>query len=291
MRTLICLVSALLSSTVVAQDHRLTAARLDGNVLRLQTASGVQAVRHFELPNPPRVVLDLFGVDGSLAEMPAPTAGSPAIEVRTGDHPNFLRVVVDLTQALPTYQVRQSAGLIEVGLGPAALPSSAAGVLIESSPVPADPSTPPRNTAPVVAVGVEASPAAAPSPAAEAVPTAEAITLPVATGARANLEDLSTDELLALIEAELKAAGLDQEQSAEELIEQVEAELDSNNRRPARSSPPPTRETPSAAERRLRRTPRRVQAPPPADGEERPPFRFVDEEPAKEPPEDDEPPD
>ena len=285
MRTLICLVSALLSSTVVAQDHRLTAAGLDGNVLRLQTASGVQAVRHFELPNPPRVVLDLFGVDGSLAEMPAPTAGSPAIEVRTGDHPNFLRVVVDLTQALPTYQVRQSAGLIEVGLGPAALPSSAAGVLIESSPVPADPSTPPRNTAPVVAVGVEASPAT------EAVPTAEAITLPVAAGERANLGDLSTDELLALIEAELEAAGLDQEQSAEELIEQVEAELDANNRRPATSSPPPTRETPTAAERRLRRTPRRVQTPPPADGEERPPFRFVDEEPAKEPPEDDEPPD
>ena len=278
MRTLICLVSALVSSTVVAQDHRLTTARLDGDVLRLQTANGLQAVRHFELPNPPRVVLDLFGIDGSLAEMPAPAGASPAIEVRTGEHPNFLRVVVDLTQALPSYQVRQSPRLIEVGLGPAALPSSTAGVLVESSPVPADPSRPPRNTAPVVAVGVEASPAAAPSPAAEAVPTAGA--------KRANLDDLSTDELLALIEAELKAAGLDQEQSAEELIEQVEAELDANNRRPAASSPPPAREAPTAAERRLRRTPRRSQTPPPADGEERPPFRYVDEEPAKEPPDD-----
>ena len=274
MRPLICLVSALLSSAVVAQDHRLTAAPLDGDVLRLQATNGLQVVRHFQLPNPPRVVLDLFGIDGSLAEMPAPTAGSPATEVRTGEHPNFLRVVVDLTQALPAYQVRQSAGLIEVGLGPAALPSSAAGVLIESSPVPADPSMPPRNTA-----RVEASPAAAPSPAAEAVPTTEA--------KRANLDELSTDELLALIEAELKAAGLDQEQSAEELIEQVEAELNSSNPRPARSSPPPTREAPSAAERRLRRTPRRVQTPPPADGEERPPFRFVDEEPAETTPPDD----
>lgn len=279
MRTLTCLVSALLSSAVVAQDHRLTTARLDGDVLRLQTASDVQAVRHFELPNPPRVVLDLFGIDGSLAEMPAPTGGSPAIEVRTGEHPNFLRVVVDLTQALPAYQVRQSAELIEVGLGPAALPSSATGVVIESSSIPVDPSRPPRNTAPVVAVGVEAYPAAAPSPAAEAVPTAGA--------KRANLDDLSTDELLALIEAELKAAGLDQEQSAEELIEQVEAELDANNRRPATSSPPPVREAPTAAERRLRRTPRRSQTPPPADGEERPPFRYVDEEPAETPPHDD----
>lgn len=279
MRTLICLVSALLSSTAVAQDHRLTAARLDGDVLRLQTASGLQTVRHFELPNPPRVVLDLFGIDSSLAEMPAAAAGGPAIEVRTGEHPNFLRVVVDLTQALPSYQVRQSDGLIEVGLGPAALPSSSAGMLIASSPVPADPSRPPRNEAPVVAVGVEASPAAAPSPAAEATPAAQAIAAPVAAGDRGNLEDLSTDELLALIEAELEAAGLDQEQSAEELIEQVEAELDA-------SGPPAARAAPTAAERRPRRTPRQLRTTPPGDGEERLPFRYVDEEPAKEPPPD-----
>lgn len=279
MRTLICLVSALLSSTALAQDHRLTAARLDGVVLRLQTASGLQTVRHFELPNPPRVVLDLFGIDSSLAEMPAAAAGGPAIEVRTGEHPNFLRVVVDLTQALPSYQVRQSDGLIEVGLGPAALPSSSAGMLIASSPVPADPSRPPRNEAPVVAVGVEASPAAPPSPAAEATPAAQAIAAPVAAGDRGNLEDLSTDELLALIEAELEAAGLDQEQSAEELIEQVEAELDA-------SGPPAARAAPTAAERRPRRAPRQLRTTPPGDGEERLPFRYVDEEPAKEPPPD-----
>ena len=278
MRTLICLVSALLCSAVAAQDSSLTAARLDGDVLRLQTAGGLQTVRHFELPNPPRVVLDLFGISASLAEMPAPSAGGPAIEVRTGEHPNFLRVVVDLAEALPGYQVRQAEDLIQVGLGSAALPSSADGVLIGSSPVPADPSGPPRRTAPVVAVGVEASPASAPSPAAE--PRAvQAITAPVAVGDRPNLEDLSTDELLALIDAELEAAGLDQEQSAEELIEQVEAELDGNNRGSTTSSPPPARRTPP--QRRPRPTPTRS---PPADGEERLPFRYVDEEPAKEPP-------
>ncbi len=278
MRTLICLVSALLCSAVAAQDSSLTAARLDGDVLRLQTAGGLQTVRHFELPNPPRVVLDLFGISASLAEMPAPSAGGPAIEVRTGEHPNFLRVVVDLAEALPGYQVRQAEDLIQVGLGSAALPSSADGVLIGSSPVPADPSGPPRRTAPVVAVGVEASPASAPSPAAE--PRAvQAITAPVAVGDRPNLEDLSTDELLALIDAELEAAGLDQEQSAEELIEQVEAELDGNNRGSTTSSPPPARRTPP--QRRPRPTPTRS---PPADGEDRLPFRYVDEEPAKEPP-------
>ena len=278
MRTLICLVSALLCSAVAAQDSSLTAARLDGDVLRLQTAGGLQTVRHFELPNPPRVVLDLFGINASLAEMPAPSAGGPAIEVRTGEHPNFLRVVVDLAEALPGYQVRQAEDLIQVGLGSAALPSSADGVLIGSSPVPADPSGPPRRTAPVVAKGVEASPASAPSPAAE--PRAvQAITAPVAVGDRPNLEDLSTDELLALIDAELEAAGLDQEQSAEELIEQVEAELNGNNRGSTTSSPPPARRTPP--QRRPRPTPTRS---PPADGEERLPFRYVDEEPAKEPP-------
>lgn len=279
MRTLICLFSALLCSAVAAQNSSLTAARLDGDVLRLQTAGGLQTVRHFELPNPPRVVLDLFGINASLAEMPAPSAGGPAIEVRTGEHPNFLRVVVDLAEALPGYQVRQAEGLIQVGLGSAALPSSADGVLIESSPVPTDPSRPPRRTAPVVAVGVEASPASAPSPATEATPSARAIRAPVAAGDRANLEDLSTEELLALIDAELEAAGLDQEQSAEELIEQVEAELDGNNRGSTTSSPPPARRAPP--QRRPRPTPTRS---PPADGEERLPFRYVDEEPAKEPP-------
>ena len=158
MRSLICLVSALVSSAVVAQDHRLTAARLDGDVLRLQTTNGLQVVRHFQLPNPPRVVLDLFGLDGSLAEMPALPSTSPALEVRTGEHPEFLRVVVDLKEALPTYQVRQQSGSIEVGLGSAALPPSSTGVMIEAVPDPGTQAAPPSTPAPVVAVGVEASP-------------------------------------------------------------------------------------------------------------------------------------
>ena len=288
MRFLVYLASAFLSATVVAQTNRLTSAGLSGDVLRLNVTDNVQAVRHFELPNPPRVVLDLFGIDRSVAEMPAPAPGSPAIEVRTGEHPNFLRVVVDLTEALSGYQVRQAGGLIEVGLGPSALPSSGGGVLIESSPVPDDPSRPPRDPAPVVAVGVEATPAAEVAPAADPVVAAESRTAtapavaPRAAGETPNLDDLSTDELLALIEAELEAAGLDQEQSAEELIEQVEAELDANEGPPSASTQPPAR-----PEWRLRRTPRRPQATPPAEGEERLPFRFVEEEPAKPPPDDD----
>lgn len=286
MRVLACVLSALVSSTVVAQDpNRLTSAGLSGDVLRLNVTDSVQAVRHFELANPPRVVLDLFGIDRSVAEMPAPAPGSPAIEVRTGRHPNFLRVVVDLNQALPGYEVRQSGALIEVGLGTAALPSSGGGVLIESSPVPGDPSRPPRDPAPVVDVGVEAAPGAEVAPAADPVVAADTAPAPAprVAGETPNLDDLSTDELLALIEAELAAAGLDQEQSAEELIEQVEAELDANEGRPAASSPPS-----APAERRFRRTPRRLRTTPPADGEERLPFRFVDEEPAKPPPDDDE---
>ncbi len=283
MRTLICLFSALLTSTVLAQDHRLTAVRLDGDVLRLQASNRPQAVRHFQLPNPPRVVLDLFGLDGSLAEMPALSSMSPALEVRTGEHPEFLRVVVDLKQALPTYQVRQQGSAIEVGLGNAVLPPSSTGVMVEAAPVPGSPAAP-RPPARVVAVGVEAAPGDESVAAAPSAPTPTA-TPPDRTGQ--NLDDLSTDELLALIEAELKAAGLDQEQSAEELIEQVEAELNANNRRPGTSRPPPAREAPTAEEQRLRRPPRRVQKPPPADGEERPPFRFVDEEPAETPPPDD----
>ena len=287
MRTLICLASVLLSSTVVAQDHRLTAARLDGDVLRLQTAGDPTNVRHFELPDPPRVVLDLFGIDRSLAEMPAPSSGGPAIEVRTGTHPGFLRVVVDLTGPLASYQVRQSDGLIEVGLGPAALTSSSDGMLVASSPVPGAPPRPPRplrSEAPVVAVGVEAAPAADSSAVAEATPGAQELATTVAAGDGTNSEDLSTEELLALIDAELEAAGLDQEESAEELIEQVEAELAANRGDSATTSPPPDRRPPSVEAWRLGRPPRRSQRLPPAEGEEQLPFRYVDEEPAKDPP-------
>ncbi len=293
MRTLICLASVLLGSTVVAQDHRLTSAGLDNDVLRLKVTESVQAVRHFELPDPPRVVLDLFGIVRADAEMPAPTPGSPAIEVRTGEHPSFLRVVVDLADTLPAYQVRQSGGLIEVGFGPTALPPSEGGVLIAGSPDPGDPVRPSSDPVPVVEVGIEASPAAEVAPAAEPVVAADRpsetapVVSPRAAGETPNLDDLSVDELLALIEAELKAAGLDQEQTAEELIEQVEAELDAKGRRPGASSPPTAGVPPTPAERRLRRPPGRIQTSPPAEGEERLPFQFVEEEPAKPPPNDD----
>ncbi|MYF04374.1 MAG: hypothetical protein F4230_05135 [Holophagales bacterium] len=89
---------------------------------------------------------------------------------------------------------------------------------------------------------------------------------PAPTGSELqNLDDLTTDELLALIDAELAAAGLDQEQSAEELIEQVEAEL------AARPGSPTVPEEPEEPEERA---PARE-----GDPEDRPPFRFIDEEP------------
>ena len=285
MRILALLISVLLSSTVLAQDHRLTSVRLDGEVLRLNVTEDLQAVRHFTLPHRPRLVIDLFGLEGSLAEMPAPPAGSPVLEVRTGEHPNYLRLVVDLREALEAYEVRQSSGMIELGLGRSKLPPSQTGVLIGASPVPDDPAAPPQQSAPVVATGVESFPG-------DETATSTAVQAPAATPSVArtagpetkNLDDLTTEELLALIEEELKAAGLDQEQTAEELIEQVEAELEGNAGGSARSSAPPVREAPPTEERRVRRPPRRPQPPPASDGEERPPFRFIDQEPAKTPP-------
>ncbi len=258
MRVLILLVSALLSSAVAAQPNRLTTARLDGDVLRLDVSANPQAVRHFPLASPPRVVIDLFGIDRSAAELPRPQQSSSAFEVRTGEHGDFLRVVVDLRAALPSYQVRQSEGLIEVGLGSGTLPPSATGVLIGESPVPGSPTAPPPVAAPVVDVAVEAAPGAQPA--------ATSPVSPAPTGSELqNLDDLTTDELLALIDAELAAAGLDQQQSAEELIEQVEAELAA---RPGITAVP---ETPAEPEERAP-----VEE---GDPEDRPPFRFIDEEP------------
>ena len=259
MRILILLVSALLSSAVTAQPNRITSARLDGDVLRLDVSADPQAVRHFALPSPPRVVIDLFGIDRSAAELPKPPQSSSAFEVRTGEHADFLRVVVDLRAALPSYQVRQSEGLIEVGLGSGGLPPSATGVLIGESPVPVTPSAPRPAAAPVVDVAVEATPGERP-------PAATSAVSPAPTGSELqNLDDLTTDELLALIDAELAAAGLDQQQTAEELIEQVEAEL----ARPAASRTAP--EAPAEPEER---TPAEAN-----DAGDRPPFRFIDEEP------------
>ena len=258
MRILTLLVPALLGSAVMAQENRLTSARLDGDVLRLDVSAQPQTVRHFPLPNPPRVVIDLFGVDRSAAEMPAPPDGSPAFEVRTGEHPDFLRVVVDLRAALPSYQVRQSEGFVEVGLG-ATLAPSATGVLIGESPVPGSPPARRPVAAPVVDVAVEAVPGA--QPAAPASPVS-----PAPTGSELqNLEDLTTEELLALIDEELAAAGLDQAESAEELIEQVEAELAGSPGRPAAPEAPAEPEESAPVEE--------------DDAGNRPPFRFIDEEP------------
>ncbi len=258
MRIFTLLVPALLGSAVLAQENRLTSARLDGDVLRLSVNDELQAVRHFPLPGPPRVVVDLFGIDASVAEMPAPAAGSPAFEVRTGQHPGFVRVVVDLKSALPSYQVRQSEGLVEIGLG-TTLPPSATGVLVGESPVPGAAPAPRPAAAPVVDVAVEAAPAARPAPSASPAS-------PAPTGsALQNLDDLTTDELLELIDAELAAAGLDQQESAEELIEQVEAEL---------AARPPSPAVPEAPAEPERRAPAEV-----GDPADRPPFRFIDEEP------------
>ena len=324
MRLVVVLVAALLSSAVAAQPNRLTSAGLDGDVLRLNLSADPQAVRHFPLADPPRVVIDLFGIDRSAAEMPATAASNPAFEVRTGEHPEFLRVVVDLRSALPSYQVRQSQGLVEVGLGDDTLPPSPAGVLIAESADPGSPSASAPITAPVVDVGVEATPGdelelaateealtpGEPTAAPEAevaladespVASTSPAPAPLTGGELPNLDNLTTDELLELIEAELEAAGLDQEHSeaeleaagldqehsAEELIEQVEAELDANQRQPAAGSPPPAREPPDPAEWRLRRTPGRLQAAPPDDDGEELPFQYVEEEPAKPPPDDD----
>ena len=235
MRFLPFLVPALVGSAVLAQENRLTSARLEGGVLRLSVSGEAQAVRHFPLPGPPRIVVDLFGIDRSVAEMPAPADDSPAFEVRTGEHPGFLRVVVDLEAALPSYQVRHAEGLVEVGLGSAALPPSASGVLIGESPVPDPAPTHRPVTAPVVDVGVETTSAVQPAaqtpvppvPAAPAVETLQ------------DIASLTMEELLALVDKELAAAGLDLQQSAEELIEQVEAELAARPDRPEGSDEPP----------------------------------------------------
>ena len=259
MRVLILLVSTLLSSAVAAQPNRLTSARLDGDVLRLDVSRNPQAVRHFPLSSPPRVVIDIFGVDQSAAEMPQPPQGSPAFEVRTGEHADFLRVVVDLRAALSSYQVRQSEGLVEVGLGSGTLPASATGVLIGESPDPGSPSAPRAAAAPRRSSTSPSRAAPAGQPAVATSPVS-----PAPTGSELqNLDDLTTDELLALIDAELAAAGLDQQQTAEELIEQVEAEL-------ARPVSPTTPEAPGQPEERAP-----VEEGDPAD---RPPFRFIDED-------------
>ncbi len=281
----------LLASPLAAQDGRLDSARLDGDRLHLAATTVPQSVRHFPLTDPPRVVVDLLGIGRSAAEMPAPAASSAAVEVRTGEHPGFLRVVVDLQAPLPAYQVRQSGATVEIGLGADALPSSGGGALVAASPIPdltaPGSSTPARVASrpvllPLGDVAVNAEPRApvepAPVEAAPAAAAAEASAAPDRpAGSFQDLDELTTDELLALIEEELADAGL-----AEDLIDEVEAELDARPSRPYEFNPPAEPEadaTPGRPAARDRQAPPDRRPP-----GERQPFRYTDRTTSEPPP-------
>ena len=80
--------------------------------LRLETDGGLENVRHFVMADPPRLVLDLYGVqDVSVALNSAPDPLS--IEgLRKARHLNKIRVVIDFERPLEAYRVRRSGSVV-----------------------------------------------------------------------------------------------------------------------------------------------------------------------------------
>ncbi|MCE2391475.1 MAG: TolC family protein [Proteobacteria bacterium] len=151
------LLGAFCSLALAAPAQELVAVDLRGETLRLEVNSGLEGVRRSRLPDPPRLVLDLYGIQRLAAELPEVPASGPIAGVRVGRHPDKLRVVVDLKQPLESYRVRRTDRVVEIDLS-SAMQSEAAKAA--SAPVP----EPRPATEPVPAADPPLPAAAGPAP-------------------------------------------------------------------------------------------------------------------------------
>jgi len=106
----------------------------------LRTDGAVAATEPFRLAAPQRLVLDLPGVTNATGQQRF--AGSGAVlRVRVGEHPGYLRVVLDLAPgADAAYRVERSAAGVVLALGDARLP--AVGAEPPAAPPPPAPEPP-----------------------------------------------------------------------------------------------------------------------------------------------------
>ena len=154
--------------------------------LRLETDGGLENVRHFVMADPPRLVLDLYGVqDVSVALNSAPDPLS--IEgLRKARHLNKIRVVIDFERPLEAYRVRRSGSVVEVDMRSVALGAKPAAARRVVSRPEVPPTSRVAATRPLPPA-LQSGPAALVPPAAPGVPNPWQDTDPIGTAIRGML--------------------------------------------------------------------------------------------------------
>ncbi|HYX91640.1 MAG TPA: AMIN domain-containing protein, partial [Myxococcaceae bacterium] len=97
--------------------------KLTRGELRVRTDGEVRKFEIIELSDPPRLALDVYGVSLS-ARAPKRGAGSVK-EIRVGEHPDKVRLVIDVTGEMPRYEARRMREGIALEIGPAAVAAGA----------------------------------------------------------------------------------------------------------------------------------------------------------------------
>jgi type IV pilus assembly protein PilQ len=100
---------------VARPARRITQVSLGSDALRILTDGEVAHYEVLQLEQPPRLALDVFGVELA-ARMPRSGSG-PVREVRAGAHGDKVRLVLDVAGAMPAYEVVRREDGLELVLG------------------------------------------------------------------------------------------------------------------------------------------------------------------------------
>ncbi len=171
------------SAALRLQEIRLTTEG-ETRLVRFQFSQSPDSIRSFALSSPPRLVID---VHGPVQNVPSQSyqANDPLLaQVRTGSHPQRLRLVLDLnSQTVPEHTVEHQATTVLARLGERGEGSAAARTHVLFSRAQTPPASPPllKSPTPVVA-------ATPPPPSPQIAPERSASPQPLSQQARYHLE-------------------------------------------------------------------------------------------------------
>jgi type IV pilus assembly protein PilQ len=94
----------------------------EGDEIRVLTETPVNRAKSFQLEGPARLVLDLPDATGALRHDPPSPSSGPVEQIRVGQHPDKLRVVLDLRNPIVSYRVETTAEGVRISLAPATPP-------------------------------------------------------------------------------------------------------------------------------------------------------------------------
>lgn len=134
-------------------------------------------VKHFSLDNPSRVVVDIGIARSSVRSSTTPLSGATLSGIRIGAHPDKIRIVFDLANAIEPKFLPNSAGSLRILLGrPKVIPQVRGGQEVVPKTVAQAPTSSPTPTSTKTVVS-SATPTQLPAP---IVPTKLAVATPTA---------------------------------------------------------------------------------------------------------------